>query len=62
MKSDVNLNIKLIVGGNAIHSRRFQMIDSENCSGACLTLASKGLHERLVQFKDIITSYWNAET
>ena len=27
MKSDVNLNFRLNVGGNAINRRRFQMID-----------------------------------
>ena len=27
MKSDFNLNSRLNVGGNVIHSRRYQMID-----------------------------------
>ena len=43
IKSEVNLNSKLIVGGDAIHSRRFQMIDQENCS-VCLSHSSiKGI-------------------
>ena len=51
MKSDINLNSKLVVGGNSIHSRRFKMI-KRTALDACLTLASRGLHEPLIQFAD----------
>ena len=48
MKSDVNLNSRLNVGGKAIHRRR----SKRNVQDACTTLASKGLHERLIQFAE----------
>ena len=44
MKSDVNLNFRLIVGGNAIHRRDvFKESTNRTIPGACVTLTSKGL-------------------
>ena len=48
MKSDVNLNSRLNVGGNAIHRRCLRKNTKRTLLGACATPASEALHERLI--------------